>query len=174
MPLDIVPCTLREARAFVAAHHRHHRPPQGGLFAVAAACPERGGIVGVAIVGRPVARLLGADDFTAEVTRCCVLRERVPLAAVGASEEERLERGVKDACSALYAAAWRAARALGYRRLITYTLASESGASLRGAGWRVVGESRGGPRARPSRPRVDLHPLQQKLRWEAGEGGASC
>lgn len=142
--LHVVPVTLREARAFVAQHHRHHRPPQGGLFAVGAAAGER--IVGVAIVGRPVARAL-QDGWTAEVTRLCTTGER-------------------NACSLLYASAWRAARALGWRRLITYTLPEEGGASLRAAGWRLIGEAGGGSWHCPSRPRVDLHPLQVKIRWE--------
>lgn len=145
MSLRLVPMTLREARAFVAAHHRHHRPPQGGLFAIGASLAEA--IVAVVIVGRPVARAL-ANDFTAEVTRLC-------------------STGAKNACSLLYAAAWRAARALGYRRLVTYTLPEEGGASLRAAGWRLVGEAGGGSWSCPSRPRVDTHPLQVKLRWEA-------
>lgn len=143
--LTVVPCTLREARAFVAAHHRHHQPPQGGLFAVA--CAAEGRVCGVAIVGKPVARML-ADDFTAEITRLCTTGER-------------------NACSLLYASAWRAARALGYRRLVTYTLAEEGGASLRAAGWRCIGEAGGGAWSRKDRPRVDTHPLQSKLRWEA-------
>jgi L-amino acid N-acyltransferase YncA len=145
MSLRLVPCTLREARAFVAEHHRHHEAPQGGLFAVA--CAETDRIVGVAIIGKPVARML-ADDFTAEVTRLCTTGER-------------------NACSLLYAASWRAARALGYRRLVTYTLAAEGGASLRAAGWKCIGEAGGGSWSRASRPRVDTHPLQGKLRWEA-------
>jgi hypothetical protein len=105
-------------------------------------------IVAVAIVGKPVARLLD-DGFTAEVTR---------LASDGAP----------NACSMLYGACWRAARALGYRRLVTYTLAEERGSSLRAAGWRLVGEAGGGTWNRPKngRPRVDLHPTQGKLRWE--------
>lgn len=149
--MRLVPVTLREARSFVAQHHRHHRAPQGGLFAVAAATNTD--IVAVAIIGRPVAREL-ADDFTAEVTRLCA----APLVDGG---------GMRNACSLLYAAAWRAARALGYRRLVTYILASETGTSLRAAGWRCVAQTSGGTWDRPSRPRVDLHPLQAKLRWEA-------
>lgn len=140
----LIPVTLREARAFVGRVHRHHRPPQGGLFAVAAA---DGDVVrAVVIVGKPVARNL-ADGWTAEVTR---------LASDGAA----------NACSMLYQAAWRAARAMGYRRLITYTLAEEGGGSLRAAGWTLVGEAGGGSWSRPSRPRVDLNPTQGKLRWE--------
>lgn len=144
MSLRVVPVTLREARAYVTANHRHHRAPQGGLFALAVADDA---VRGVAIVGRPVARAL-ADDYTAEVTRLCT-------------------DGARNACSMLYAAAWRAARALGYLRLVTYTLDTEGGASLRAAGWRLVGAVGGGSWDRPSRPRVDTHPLQGKLRWEA-------
>jgi len=68
----------------------------------------------------------------------------------------------------LYASAWRAARAMGYRRLITYTLAREPGTSLRAAGWRVIGAIRGRSWHCPSRPRVALYPLEQKLLWEIG------
>lgn len=142
--LALSPISLREAHAFVARVHRHHRPARGGLFALAAI--SDGEVVAVAVVGRPVARL-NQDGFTAELTRL-------------ASD------GTRNACSFLYGRAWRAARALGYRRMITYTLASEGGASLRAAGWRLIGEAGGGSWSRPSRPRVDLHPTQTKLLWE--------
>ena len=144
MTLLLCPITLREARVFVDEHHRHHRAPQGGLFAVSVV--DAAAIAGVAIVGRPVARRL-ADDYTAEVTRVCTL-------------------GARNACSLLYAACWRAWRAMGGRRLVTYTLPEESGASLRGAGWRLIGEAGGGSWSRASRPRVDTAPTQEKLRWE--------
>jgi len=74
--------------------------------------------------------------------------------------------GTKNACSMLYAAAWRTARAMGYRKLITYSLPEEGGASLRGASWKCIGECGGGTWNRKSRPRVDLHPQQTKLKWE--------
>jgi hypothetical protein len=141
----LTPITLREARAFVDRIHRHHRAPQGGLFAVAAS--EGDEVRAVAIIGRPVARAL-QDGFTAEVTR---------LASDGA----------RNACSMLYSAAWRAARALGYRKLVTYTLIEEAGSSLKAAGWRCIGSAGGGSWNCKSRPRVDLHPTQEKLRWEA-------
>ena len=144
-PVIVTPITLREARAFVTRVHRHHRAPQGGLFAIAAS--EGDDVVAVAIVGMPVARML-ADGFTAEVTR---------LAAT---------EGTPNACSMLYAAAWRAARAMGYRRLVTYTLAEERGTSLVAAGWKRIGEAGGGIWDRKSRPRVDTHPTQAKIRWE--------
>lgn len=150
MSVTIVPVNVTEARAFVAAFHRHNKPPVSGLFSLGASDGTR--LIGVAIVGRPVARM-AQDGYTAEVTRVCVLDD-APLGA----------------CSALYAAAWRAARAIGYTRLITYTLASESGASLRGAGWRVVGEVtvRSKPWHGPDRAR-EWQPVygQTKLRLEA-------
>ena len=145
MTLSLTPVTLGEARSFVDQHHRHHPAPVGGLFAVGV--EQNGEVVGVAIVGRPVARMLDGG-YTAEVTRLCVLE------------------GHKNACSKLYSACWRAARALGYQKLITYTLAEESGVSLRAAGWKVVGEVKGRSWSTPSRPRVDKHPTQDKLRWE--------
>ena len=112
--LSLCPITLCEAFLFVRRHHRHHRPPQGGLFAVACTLEGSDEVCGVAIVGRPIARRLD-DGWTAEVTRCCT-------------------DGSRNACSMLYGAAWRACRALGYRRLVTYTLPEEGGCSLRGAG----------------------------------------
>lgn len=142
--LTLIPVTLREAHAFVARVHRHHRPARGGLFAVGAA--EEDDVVAVAVIGRPVSRNL-ADGFTAEITRLA-------------------SNGARNACSMLYGAAWRAARALGYRRLVTYTLDTEGGESLRGAGFRLLGAAGGGTWSRKGRPRVDLHPTQGKLRWE--------
>ena len=143
MSLQVVPITLKSAIEFVRLHHRHSSAPVGGLFAVAVAEGEQ--VRGVAIVGRPVARLLN-DGFTAEVIRCCT-------------------DGVKNACSMLYGACWRAARAQGYRRLVTYTLSTEPGTSLKAAGWRVIATVRAKAWHCPSRPRVE-HPLQEKLRWE--------
>lgn len=143
--MNVVPCTLKEAHAFTARWHRHHGPSVGALFAIACAASD-GYICGVAVIGRPVARML-QDGFTAEVTRLST-------------------DGTKNACSMLYAAAWRTARAMGYRRLITYILASEPGTSLKAAGWRLVGETKAGRWDRESRPRVDLHPLQNKMRYE--------
>lgn len=146
--IQIVPITLREACAFIVAHHRHHRPPRGCLFCVAAEAD--GKVIGVAVVGRPVSRRLQEEGWTAEVTRVAT-------------------DGTRNACSALYGAAWRAARALGWRRLVTYTLPHEGGGSLRASGWKLIGEAGGGSWSRKSRPRVDLHPTQGKLRWQVGE-----
>lgn len=119
------------------------------MFAVGAT--NGADIVGVAIVGKPVARMPN-DGYTAEVVRLCVV-------------------DAPNACSMLYGASWRAARAMGYRRLVTYTLPEEGGASLRASGWRLVGEAGGGTWSRKDRPRVDLHPTQRKLRWERGHSG---
>lgn len=141
----VVPVTIKEANQVVARWHRHHKPVVGAKFAIGIS--DGTTIRGVAIVGRPVARM--ADDgWTVEVTRCCT-------------------DGIRNGCSQLYGAAWRAARAMGYRRLITYTLPEEGGASLRAAGLKLIGAAGGGKWGRKDRPRVDEHPLQRKLRWEA-------
>lgn len=146
MSLTIVPLTLREANAFVGEMHRHHRPVRGCSFCVGVEDEHRT-LRGVAIAGRPVSRRL-QDGRTLEVTRVAT-------------------DGTPNACSKLYAAVRRAAPHLGYRRLVTYTLASESGASLRGAGWRRVADVSGGSWSRASRRREDRHPLGPKVRWEA-------
>lgn len=146
--LSIVPATLAEANAFVRQHHRHHKPVPGHKFSLAVV-DEADAVRGVAIVGRPIARRLD-DGLTLEVNRVAT-------------------DGCPNACSALYGACRRAAFALGYRRLITYTLPEEGGASLRGAGWKCIGlagKTDGKGWSCPSRPRVDTHPLQRKLRWE--------
>jgi hypothetical protein len=88
------------------------------------------------------------DGWTAEVTRVAT-------------------NGTPNACSILYAACWRAARALGWRKLITYTLATEPGTSVRAAGWRELGAVTARSWDCPSRPRVDRAPLQAKIRWQA-------
>ncbi len=151
MSLELVPLSREEAQAFVRRHHRHNPPPVGGKLQIGAALDGR--VVGVAMVGRPVSRALD-DGWTLEVNRLCT-------------------DGTANCCSFLYAAAWRAARALGYRKLITYTLSSEPGTSLRAAGWRVVGEVRNRTWDTPKRPRVDTHPLQTRIRWEPGSREAT-
>lgn len=149
--MTIVPLTLGEARSYVDAIHRHHRAPIGGLFAIGLSDDKTPpAIVGCVIVGRPVARALDTD-FTCEVTRLAT-------------------DGSRNACSMLYRAAWRAARAMGYRRLVTYTLASESGSSLVGAGFKLIATVKGRSWDTPSRPRVDKHPTVDKFRWEVSGG----
>lgn len=140
---------LDEANAFVARLHRHHKPVVGHLFSLGAVLG--GDLVGVAIVGRPVARMRD-DGETAEVTRLCT-------------------DGTKNACSFLYGASARAAFALGFKRIGTYILASENGTTLRAAGWRLIGETKGGSWSRPSREREDKHPTQPKLLFETNASG---
>lgn len=135
---------LANANAFVAAHHRHHKPVVGHKFSLGAV--QDGELVGVVIVGRPVSRMRD-DGSTLEVTRLCT-------------------NGARNACSFLYGAAARAAFALGYRKIGTYILKSEDGASLRACGWRLIGERGGGSWSSPSRPRTDKHPTERKLLFE--------
>jgi hypothetical protein len=142
--LRISPISLKEANEFVKTHHRHHQPVVGHKFSVCVYDGER--LCGVAIVGRPVSRHLD-NGATLEVNRCAT-------------------DGTRNACSMLYRAAWRAASAMGYQRLITYTLPSEGGASLRGAGFKLLGIRGGGSWNKPSRPRVDAAPTEQKHLWE--------
>lgn len=150
MNLELVPLSLREANDFVEQYHRHNgrTTRDGGKFAIGAGTEN--GLAGVAIVGRPLARLLN-DGYTAEVLRLCVQPEQP-----------------KNVCSMLYSACWRAWRAMGGRKLVTYTLQTESGASLRGAGWKIVGEVKGGAWHRENRAR-EWQPIygQKKFRWEA-------
>ncbi|HWM95537.1 MAG TPA: XF1762 family protein [Streptosporangiaceae bacterium] len=148
MTLHLVPVRFRDAAAFVAMWHRHHQPPVGMVFAVGAADTD-GVLHGVAIVGRPVARLFD-NGQTLEVTRTAT-------------------DGTRNTNSLLYGAAWRAAKALGYTRLITYTQAGETGASLRASGWHVLAERPARPGwDRPSRPReaTGTEAIPRTL-WEA-------
>jgi hypothetical protein len=129
-------------------HHRHNGPPIGGLFAIGAAVGDQ--LVGVVIVGRPVGRNYD-NGTTVELSRCAT-------------------DGTPNVGSMLYASAWRAAKALGYRRLITYTLATEPGSSLHAAGWHIIAErpARAGwhtmSRPRTANPWTDTVP---KTLWEA-------
>jgi hypothetical protein len=142
--VKIIPVSLKDANAFVAKYHRHHKPVVGHKFSIGLELD--GEIVGVAIIGRPVARHRD-DGRTMEVTRLCT-------------------NGAKNACSKLYAAAWRACRAMGYTRLGTYILDSESGTSLRAAGWKELYKTQGGSWNRKKRPRIDKHPLENKTLFE--------
>lgn len=145
--LRIVPCDLERANAFVSRWHRHHGPVVGYRFALAVT-DETGTVRGVAIISRPIAA--GLDDgWTAEVTRLAT-------------------DGCENACSALYGASWRTARAMGYVRMVTYILDAEPGTSLKASGWRFGKPVRGHSWGHPSRPRTDGHPLDDKQRWEIG------
>ena len=142
--LELVPITLKEANAFVERHHRHHKPVVGHKFSIG--CEMDGRLTGVVIAGRPVSRHLD-DGHTLEVTRLCTTGER-------------------NACSMLYSAAARAAKAMGYRKIITYTLDTEDGASIRAAGWTCAGPAGGIRWTGQRRPAADLCPPQKKLRYE--------
>jgi hypothetical protein len=146
MALTLVPVTRDQAMTFVEAVHRHHGRPVGYRYAVGVAVDDL--LVGVAMAGRPIARALD-DGLSIEVVRVAT-------------------DGTANACSMLYGACWRAARALGYRRALTYTQGDESGASLRAAGWVCVATLR--PRGgwdTPSRKRAD-HGIDgvRRQRWE--------
>jgi hypothetical protein len=144
--LTIVTITLGQAQEFVARVHRHHKPSIGHKWSIGVV-DNTGTLRGVAMIGRPVARALD-DGITLEVTRVAT-------------------DGCRNACSILYGAARRAAKALGYARILTYTLAEEDGASLRAAGWVMTSSSCGGGTwNNASRHRVDQHPLGLKKRWE--------
>ena len=144
MTLEIVPIDFSEASAFIERFHRHHKAPVGHKFSLGLSDGEK--IVGVATIGRPVARMLD-DGWTLEVNRLCT-------------------DGTPNACSKLYAAAWRVSKNMGYRKLITYILDTESGVSLSAAGWKCIGKRGGGSWSVPSRPRVDKHPTQGKLMYQ--------
>ena len=144
----VCPITLRTAQAFVREHHRHNEPTSGHKFSIGLTDNEQ--LIGVVTVGQPISRHQ-SDGYTAEVTRCCVLDD------------------CRNANSKLYAAAIRAAFAMGYRRVITYTLPSESGASLKAVGFRVDGITQYNPNGwnMPGRPRKQpkRYPAGPKVRW---------
>lgn len=144
MKLELQPISYREACVFITKYHRHHPPPQGWKFGIAINDGQE--VVGVVTVGRPVARHMD-DTYTLEVTRCCV------------------KDGIKNGCSKLYQAAWRAAKALGYKKLITYTLKAETGTSLKASNWKTISETKGGSWSSNKRPRVDKFPTGQKRLW---------
>lgn len=144
--LVLSPVTFREAYAFVDRYHRHSVPPRGHKFSIGVR--REGELVGVVMVGRPVARAYDTG-FVAEVNRTCVMN------------------GVPSANSMLYGAAWRACRAMGYRSAITYTQEGESGASLHGAGWVRLAD-------RPARGTwAESSVKLKKIRDPIGDGGVA-
>lgn len=153
--LEIRPCDLKTAVAFVGENHRHNKPPNGHKFSIA--CYDDDRLCGVAMVGWPVARML-ADGYTVEITRNCT-------------------DGTYNACSMLYGACCRAAKALGYKRIITYTLESEPGTSLKASGWKMAAKNVGGgiwdtPSRRREQSQMTLfgeeekYSTEKKVRWE--------
>lgn len=143
MSLEIRPCDFQMARNFVAENHRHNKPPVGHKFSIA--CYDGDRLCGVAMVGRPISRYLD-DGLTLEVNRCCT-------------------DGTRNACSMLYGAAWRAAKALGYKRIFTYTRQSELGASLRAAGWVCDGKAGGTHWTGQRYEQAEIALDELKLRW---------
>jgi|TARA_X000001388_G_scaffold43651_1_gene30681 hypothetical protein len=150
--LKIIPMTLRKANDFVKRFHRHNKNSQGHKFSVGAS--YNGELVGVAIVGRPVARKLD-DGFTTEILRVCV-RDSAP----------------KNTCSFLYGRCWRIWQQMGGKRMITYTLQSEPGTSLKAADWKIMGETKpeknGWHRESRARSWQNVY-SEPKYRWEKHE-----
>ena len=144
MPIELCPVSFKDACEFIRQYHRHHKPPCRWKFGVGAQLDNK--LVGVVMIGRPVARHLD-DGWTLEVTRLCT-------------------DGTPHVASKLYSAAWRAARAIGYRRIITYTLENEAGTSLIAAGWKELYKTKGGTWNTPARPREQKSPTCPKTLWE--------
>ena len=141
--LQLLPIDFQAARDFVGEHHRHNKPPVGHKFSIA--CYDGDRLCGVAMVGRPIGRYLD-DGLTLEVNRCCT-------------------DGTRNACSMLYGAAWRAAKALGYKHIITYTRQSENGASLRAAGWKYDGQAGGTHWTGQRYEQTEMVLDEMKVRW---------
>lgn len=146
--LYVVPCSKEKASEFITHIHRHHLPLDFGTFSIAV-CTGDGTVHGVAIIGRTTTQHYDGDKnhWVQEVRRVAT-------------------DGFPNACSALYAAAWRFTSAMGYRKLISYTLPEEGGSSLRALGWRRVDNVGGNPWAHRSKRGVDVHPVGKKTRWE--------
>lgn len=143
--MRIVPVTFRQACAFVERLHRHNKPPRGHKFSIGLELD--GELVGVAMAGRPIARHFD-NGLTLEVNRTCT-------------------DGTKNANSMLYGAVGRAAKAMGYQKVITYTQADESGSSLRAVGFRRVKELP--PRGSWAESSIKL----RGLRDDVGNGGTA-
>lgn len=155
MSLTIRPCSLREANAYVEQFHRHNKSVTGHRFSIS--CYDGDRLCGVAICGNPIARKL-ADGLTIEIRRVCT-------------------DGTHNACTKLYGACCRAAKALGYRKVITYTLQSEPGTSLRASNFSVADDNCGAASWDvPSRRREVVQETlfgeerkysdEKKIRWE--------
>ncbi len=151
----IKPCTITDAKAFIATHHRHNAPPMTGLFATSVV-DHRNAVVGVGVCSRPVARALN-DGWTCEISRVCT-------------------DGTPMACSMIYGSLCRAAKALGYRKVVTYTLKREPGTSLKASNFKQAGETKGRTWDTPTRRRnlkvmdlfgtVKKYQPEDKYRWE--------
>ena len=148
---ECVPLTLKEANNFVELHHRHNKKCQGHRFSIG--CIKDNEIIGVAICGRPLSRRLDSQ-FNLEVLRVCII-----------------DPAPKNASSYLYGRAWRIWQAMGGKKIITYTLASESGSSMKAVGWQKVSETKPlstnalGWKTRDKRQDQKIY-HQLKFRWE--------
>lgn len=142
--MELVPISLRDANKFVLERHRHHKPSVGHKFSIGVMLENK--VVGVAICGRPVAR--GSDDgFTIEVARLCT-------------------DGTTNACSKLYGACARVAKEMGYKKIQTYILQSETGISLKASGWKMEAVTAGGQwKYTNGKPRRTDQPTEPKQRW---------
>ncbi len=140
--LEVRPITFRQACDFITEHHRHHRPTVGCKFSVGLFDGEN--MVGCAVCGRPVSRHLD-DGLTCEINRLCT-------------------DGTRNACSMLYGACCRVAKAMGYKKIITYILQSENGASLKASNFSCDGEA-GGVHWTGERDRGQDIPAEMKTRW---------
>ena len=134
---------FKTAQDFVRQNHRHNKPPAGHKFSIA--CYDGDRLCGVAMVGRPIGRFLD-DGLTLEVNRCCT-------------------DGTRNACTMLYGAAPRAAKALGYKRIFTYTLQSEPGTSLKASNWICDGEAGGSHWTGQRYTQLEMQLSEMKVRW---------
>lgn len=141
--LELIPVTLKEANGFVQQYHRHHKPSVGHKFSIGV--KDCGKMVGVVICGRPVSRYYD-DGHTLEISRLCT-------------------DGTYNACSILYGAAYRAAKAMGYKKVITYILESESGVSLKASGYQCEGRAGGLEWNGERKPKGNIYPYEMKTRW---------
>lgn len=137
------PLSRNEVNDYINKYHRHHKAPVGYKFAIGAERDKT--LVGIVVVGRPVARNINASEVV-EVTRLCTIGER-------------------NACSFLYAKAARIAREMGYKKIISYILETEEGTSLKAAGWKYEGLTNGGSWNTKTRPREDKAPICKKQKW---------
>lgn len=139
-----IPIELKRANEFVDNLHRHHKPVHRDKFRIGCKADD-GHLCGVIQCGRPVNRNLD-DGKTIEVVRCCT-------------------DGTRNACSFLHSRMAQIARIMGYERIITYILESESGTSLRASGWEYEALTAGGSWNCLSRPRETESPQCRKQRW---------
>lgn len=141
--MKVAPITFREASNYINLYHRHHNATIGCKFCISV-IDDDGQLHGVAVCGRPVSRRLD-DGYTLEINRVCT-------------------DGAKNACSMLYGACCRIAKHMGYKKVITYTLQSEDGASLKASNFVCEGQA-GGTHWTGSRNKGQSIPSEMKKRW---------